>query len=420
MGRKDYKRAIIESLLGKYHRRMAKGTDTARRIALAPTELYRNYADNNADIAEKQAVNEAAAELLRMGFITRECLKFSTDIKKIYLCEDKTEEIYGYLENEYGVMPQSAVLKGVRELREKYKEAGMLVQNYCADILRQAEHPGAQMDLGRIEANLKMLDFLEKNRESLCVREASMLVYGDSKWFENNNFEEVCNIVRNVLKMPAEEGEPNDAALARYLVAPMEQEIFIKGDWKLEWEGAALEIGGLSGGIAIASGDIAGLRKITVSASRLMTIENKTSYQRMKEEGTAFLYLGGYANRYQIQFLRKVIRDNPDISCCHFGDIDAGGFFIHRHLCRATSVNFAMFCMGIEQLRDGRFRDCLRELTQTDADRLQTLEKEDAYREVVEYMKAENVKLEQEIVSYYLAGCGAGGGQESNHSRSFD
>lgn len=402
MYRKDYKKTIIESLLVKYHKRIAKGTDTARRIALGPTELYRKYADNNADITEKQAVDEAAAELLQMGFITAEYLKFSNDIKKMYLCEDQAQEIYGYLENEYGIMPQSAILERVSALREKYKEAGMLVQSYCADMLGRAKEAGAQMDLKRIEANLRMLDFLENNRESLCVREASMLVYGDSKWFECNNFEEICGIVRSVLNMPAEEGEPNDAVLARYQVAPMEQEIFIKGAWKLEWESAALEIGTLSGGIAITSGDIAGLQRITVSTFRMMTIENKTSYQRMNEEGTAFMYLGGYANRHQIEFLRKVIRDNPDIAYCHFGDIDAGGFFIHRHLCRATSMNFVMFCMGIEQLKDGRFRDCLRELTETDAGRLQTLEKEDAYREVVEYMKAENVKLEQEIVSYYL------------------
>lgn len=409
MGRKDYKKIIIESLLGKYHRRMAKGTDTARRIALAPKEIYGKYADNNADIAEKQAVDEAAEELLQLGFLTRDCLKYSTDIKKLYLCEDRTEELYGYLETEYGIAPQSALLERVRQLRERYGDGGVLVQHYCADMLEQAKRPGAQPDLERIEANLNMLDFLEKNREELFVREASMLVYGDSKWFENNNCEEVCSIVRDALELPAEEGEPNDAVLARYLVAPMEQEICIKGEWKLEWEGVTLEIGRLSGGIAIASGDIAGLRKITVFASRLMTVENKTSYQRMRAEGTAFLYLGGYANRHQIQFLRKVIWDNPKLAYCHFGDIDAGGFFIHRHLCRATSMNFAMFCMGIEQLKDERFGACLRELTQADVSRLQTLEGEDTYREVAAYMRAENVKLEQEIISYYLAGCDGNG-----------
>ena len=41
-----------------------------------------------------------------------------------------------------------------------------------------------------------MIDFLERNKEDLYVREASMFVYGDSKWFEDNNYEEVCTFLR--------------------------------------------------------------------------------------------------------------------------------------------------------------------------------------------------------------------------------
>ena len=36
-----------------------------------------------------------------------------------------------------------------------------------------------------------------------------------------------------------------------------------------------------------------------------MTIENKTSFQRMVDEKCSYLYLGGYANRHQITFLKK-------------------------------------------------------------------------------------------------------------------
>ncbi len=40
------------------------------------------------------------------------------------------------------------------------------------------------------------LDFLEKNEEELYVRELSMFLYGDSKWFEQNNYEEICTLIR--------------------------------------------------------------------------------------------------------------------------------------------------------------------------------------------------------------------------------
>ena len=83
-------------------------------------------------------------------------------------------------------------------------------------------------------------------------------------------------------------------------------------------------------------------------------------------------------------------------------DIDVGGVLIHKHLCRETAKKFELYCMGIQQLCDRRFSHCLRELTDNDMSRLEALTEEDLYNEVSIYMKEHNVKLEQEIVSYYL------------------
>ncbi len=183
---------------------------------------------------------------------------------------------------------------------------------------------------------------------------------------------------------------------------PTEQEVFIKGDWKIKWEQYILETDRLQGGIAIATKDIWSIRRITVNSSNLLTVENKTSYQRLKGHNMAIMYLGGFASWHQIQFLKKVIQDNPNITYLHFGDIDIGGFLIHKHLCRETSKNFRLFCMGVSQLRDKRFQNCLKKLTEHDLVRLEGFPEEDPYREVLAYMKEFNVKLEQEIVSYYL------------------
>ena len=97
-----------------------------------------------------------------------------------------------------------------------------------------------------------------------------------------------------------------------------------------------------------------------------------------------------------------MISDNPDVKYWHFGDIDIGGFLIHKHLCRETSKKFELYCMGLEQLCDMRFSHCLRKLTDNDMIRLETLIEDDSYRKVLNYMKERNIKLEQEIVSYYL------------------
>ena len=94
------------------------------------------------------------------------------------------------------------------------------MQHYCESILAQVEDPRCVLVPEKIEANLKMFSFLEKNKENLYVREASMLVYGDSKWFENNNYEEICTFLRTATGRTKEEGERNDNILSFFYVTP--------------------------------------------------------------------------------------------------------------------------------------------------------------------------------------------------------
>ena len=428
MNSKDYVREILDQLMKKYQNRAPRreGMKSQRRVMLKPAALYRHYADNNADISVKQEIHEAVDKLLDLGMVTADYLKFSTDIEKICLCEDKAEEIYRYLEEEYGDIPQGRLRQQAESLLEKYgqggdssgirgctgensersdetsgAEAGSLVAPYICDVRLMLEKPGYCPDPERIGANLKMLRFMEGNREKLYVKEASMLVYGDSKWFEEHNYDEICSIARQALGMPQEEDERNDAVLARFGIYPTEQEIFIKGDWILEWKDHVIRTAGMKGGIAVLSGDIQDLVKIRVRSPRLMTVENKTSYQRMQPEDTALVYLGGFAVRYQVRFLENVLQDNPELECLHFGDIDVGGFLIHRHLCRAVGARFNLYRMGIRELEDPRFQLCRKKLTENDRSRMKGLMEEEEYREVLAYMDEHDVKLEQEIISYY-------------------
>ncbi len=402
MNENVYKKTILERLLGKYQIRYAKNITVNRRIQLKPTEIYKEYTKNNAEIGEKQCVNEAIAELAQLGFITVSYLKFSDDIETIYLMEEKTEDIYAYLEKEYGVVPRSMIVKQVCERLKKYSNSGSITKKYCEDILEQTENPKSMLIPEKIEENLKMIQFLEKNKENVYVREASMLVYGDSKWFEQNNYEEICSFLRMATGKVREESERNDAILTSFHVLPTEQEIFIKGAWKIEWDDYVLEISKLQGGIALASNDLPGIKHIYVNAQNVITVENKTSYQRMKNGETAMMYLGGFANRRQIEFLKKVISDNPHVIYQHFGDIDVGGFFIHRHLCRETSQFFELYCMDVKQLKDKRFAKCLKTLSDHDRERMDALMEDNLYKEVLGYMKENNIKLEQEIISYYF------------------
>lgn len=424
MSDRDYTKEILERLLKKYHRRT--GTKIKRRICLKPTELYKRYGDNNADITEKQKLAEGAERLSGLEYIFVERLKFSEDIEKIYLCEEKLDEIMWYMEANYGVKPYQTIRERAEELMAEYgypdipdsnpddssdiaRRPVSLVPAYCAriekllDSISSSAAPGETVGLERLEANLKILSFIAHNEEPLYLRELSMLVYGDSKWFEDNNCDEICTFIREARGCPREEDERNDAVLAGYHIFPPDQEIFLKGGWLLEWPDGTLDLRARKGGIAVSTRDIPSIRRVILTAPCLLTVENKTAYQRMESDRFSFMYLGGYASSGQIAFLRKVIRDNPEASLAHFGDIDVGGFLIHRHLCRMTGSEFELYQMGIEQLEDKRYRKCLKKLTENDRVRMKGLMEEEPYRRVLGYMAEHDVKLEQEIISYYIS-----------------
>lgn len=58
--------------------------------------------------------------------------------------------------------------------------------------------------------------------------------------------------------------------------------------------------------------------------------------------------------------------------------------------------------MSVGELQNPAYATCLHALTDTDKSRLEVLREDITYREVVEYILIQNVKLEQEIISLEL------------------
>ncbi|MDQ9826967.1 hypothetical protein RFZ44_27220, partial [Acinetobacter sp. 163] len=77
MSSKEYKKEILDGLLKKYNSRYAKNITTNRRIILKPSEVYKDYDKNNADILEKQRIYDAVKILKDKDFIDVKYLKFS-------------------------------------------------------------------------------------------------------------------------------------------------------------------------------------------------------------------------------------------------------------------------------------------------------------------------------------------------------
>ena len=399
----DYEEKMLTALAEKYRKsKKDSGTNViVRRTRITPSQLYKGYNRNDGDMPQIDAVNQAAMHCREMGFLTFDTEKFSNEIRNIYLVDEKIEELEAYLEKTYHYESKASKRQYVEELIAVYSGRSPAAELECRKLRQALEKNRIPPKYQQSKDLLKALVFIESNKEELFLREASMLIYGDSKYLEETMLHPVCKTLREFLGRPRGEDELEDEILEEYHIRREKQKFCLKGDVMLQYAGKELEIGSFADGVEFFSDELDRIERIRVRVPEFITIENYTSWLRFRKEGAVSFYLGGYAARFQRDFLKKVQEDNPHLIFRHFGDIDAGGLYIHEHLCRVTGIPFQMYRMSCAELQDARFSSCLQPLTNQDRVRLNSLEKQEIYQELAAYMLEKNVKLEQEIISYF-------------------
>lgn len=399
----EYKEKMLILLVEKYRNsKKDSGTNLIRRrTAIEPSQLYKKYNKNDGDVEQIEKINQAVEACQNDGFLIFEKNGYSSEIAKIYLMDEKVDEIEAYLESACGYESKHRKMQYVEQMITRYSGIAPAADRECQRLKETLAENKIPKNYRQTEEILKALVFIERNRRLLYVREASMLIYGSSKYFEENTLESVCLLLRTYENMPCKEGELPDEILGKYHIIPEKQKICLKGDVTLLMAGKPLELGTLRDGIEFFTEDLEKLTQVVVHTPEFWTVENQTSYYRCQNPAVSFFYLGGYATRFQRDFLKKVYQDNPKVQYRHFGDLDAGGFYIHDNLCRMTGIPFGLYRMSVEELSDERFRSCLQPLSERDRSRLKSLTSKELYREAAAYMLAHHVKLEQEIISYY-------------------
>ena len=400
-----YEIKIVNALLKKYYKRKAihKDAEINRRIDLPATKILKDYSDYNVNLNEKELVNKAIISLEEYGFITVSKLKLSEDFEKIYHCVDNVELLEEYAAKNLDIIPRSFAVDELKSIIKKYRNKGEIVNYYIDELENTIQNRSIRMDVMKEEDILKIITFLENNKEFLYIREVSMLIFGDSKYLENYRKTQVCSILYSYYVKNGEDVFREENLLERFNVYDIDQEICIKGPVLIGFENKTIDIDGLTGGVSFSIKDIDKIKRIVVNSDRVMTIENKTSFLRMNQ-GDCYIYLGGFATKPQVTFIKKLIENNPDKRYLHFGDIDAGGFWIHKKLCEQTNMKFDLFCMDKKTLQNDNYKDYVKSLTENDVVRLTNLKDNSEYQECIEWILKNNFKLEQEIVSLKMFG----------------
>ena len=200
---------------------------------------------------------------------------------------------------------------------------------------------------------------METNKEDVLEREASILVFHDSKLLKEKYHSRICSIIQRY----AYTDEDEKTMLENYSY------IYVKGRAEISFStGDRIQV--MEGPIGLSSGQIENITSFIIKDTKIVTVENLTSFHRIKEEDCFYLFLSGYHNSAKENILHKIWEDNNRKQWYHFGDLDPDGFYILENLKKGIGIQFKPLYMGIEELK-----------------------------QFLEYMLKNNCKLEQEIIS---------------------
>lgn len=387
---REYEKTMINKLLDKYEKsKTFTGTNkTKQSFNIRVGSVFPKYKDD-ANYQVFASINEAVDNLVRQSIVSAK-----TDTARVYdwvnLKLENLDRAYEYISR----IPKKDINEAVLELIGKYKDKNdILAHYYKAQYERINLNKSIQFfngNLDELENIMKAVDELLKVEIETFVRKFSVRVFRDSKVFEA--------IESKVISLMFEFGSfpEKDQVLGNLNIIKNPTYVNFKGVGKISIKGQVIDLSDLKGDIAISSSMLDDIDHIQVIGKGVIAIENLTSFHTFDSRDMLAIYLGGYHNTVRREFIKKLARQNPNTIFYHFGDIDAGGFYILEHLKTQTKVDFKPFKMDIETLK--AYSQYTKALTENDKIRLGRLVN-GHYGPVVKYMIENDCKLEQEAIN---------------------
>ena len=403
---------ILNVLVDKYERSATfRGESRVNQtFSLKPESVFPKYADER-EYDFFTVLNQDIRVLRDMGYVT--VSERNMRITKVVLCNGQLQEIYPAL----GRNPKKDVLEEIAGLLREEKtfiEEVYPSGDLSAALRKYIEEQEKRLAAGKLPEYYEdsMTDYrdiwkafrkLQEIREDIYIRDLSVKLYHDSKRLEHLRTR-ISGCLYRYGDYP-----DRDTVLEECNVIRTPSYVMIRGPVIISLGEQTLNVGKLSGDIAFSTRSLKDITGIYVYGEKVITIENLTSFHR-DDFGSdeVLLYLGGYHNSAKREFLKKLYSENMELVYEHFGDIDAGGFYIYEHLRRKTGIPFRTRNMNAKTLE--RYASYTKKLTANDIDRIKRLiakyengEIENPEREKItetlRQMLEKNVKLEQEAVN---------------------
>ena len=369
-------------------------------FAIKPEKIFYEYNGDFTDQDEVNQFNREMQSLMEFEFVILDYERGIPVISKIKLNTNSINEIYSVLKRE------DITVKRNREIKMYTQYMGVhdIMDAFCkSQVERLNDYKDAKYTSDIAINILKLLKYVLGNNSDIMERELSVAVLGDTKLFEKSYKSRICSIIEEYGELELDlsildKKEKEKAILEEYQVFSNPSYIFFKGNVDIYYvDGNSISVTP-DNPIAILSEAIARIEMIKVNSNRIVTVENLTSYNRINDNKSTFIYLSGYHNTAKQRFLKKRAENNGGVSWFHFGDIDPDGYYILKNLVEKTGIAFVPLYMDVQQLIN--CKQYCKPLEKNDMVKANSLLKFHFYDEVMEFMLANNCKLEQEIISW--------------------
>lgn len=406
----EIQRKVLGKLVDSYEKsKTFQGENKVnQRFAVDVEKLFPRYRDD-AEYEFFCRVNEELLELEQQAFIELEWKKNGV-LKKAVLRLDSLEACYEKLGRTPRKQEQENLLHLLQEFLEEVcepdrkQELQPLILYLQAQQERISKNQNVEYyehDIEDYKELLKLTGAVLTETEEIFVRNLSIRLFGDSK-----RVEQLEKRVEALLFQYGE-FEEKDSVLEECGIVHTPTYVMIKGNGRIRLGTQEIDLSAFKGDIALSTESIKELESVAVQGMRVVTVENLTSFHEYGNREDFVIYLGGFHNKIKREFLTFLYAQNQEKEYRHFGDIDAGGFYILEHLKRKTRIPFTSLYMDAEILC--RYADCAKPLMNHDRIRLERLEKEldqksqtgtltEDYRGTIRFMLEKGCKLEQEAV----------------------
>ena len=396
---------ILEKLLHKYESsKTYKGENAVRQsFSILPTDVYPKY-DN--DFEDPNSIEDFENEL---KILESEKL-IVTEIRNRHIAKitaNTTDDIWPKIRNILGVKERKLQQQEEIEFYKRFLSKDPIIADFCKIQINRIEaEKKATYSLEESANIIKILDYVLSDHPEILERELSIEILHDSKIWEKSYRLKVCKILhesgkfREITDGLEETREIYDAILENLNVYKNPSYIYFKGNAKIKFvDGRILNVA-QNKAIALPSTEISGINEIEIYNKSVMTVENLTSFNRVRGTDVFFLYLSGYHNSAKQILLKKIFDQNQskNISYYHFGDIDPDGFCILDNLRRKTGIDFKPYCMDVENLE--KFQYYAKPIESNDVKKAESLIAAKKYADVATYILKNKIKLEQEIISW--------------------